>query len=88
MELAAPDNHPKGSLTASFTGRLPCARCRSRIARNALKPSSSARLAAVPQLRPSFEDGGPLLEMMEKLDLKGVVSERYDARYRSGRRKE
>jgi len=26
--------------------------------------------------------------MMEKLDLEGVVSERYDARYRSGRRKE
>lgn len=36
----------------------------------------------------AFEDGGPLLATMESLCLEGVVSKRYDAPYRSGRRKE
>ena len=46
--------------------------------------------AALPCLScvPWFEDGGPLLETMERLGLEGVVSKRYDAPYRSGQRKE
>lgn len=37
---------------------------------------------------PWFEDGGPLLATMDGLGLEGVVPKRYDAPYRSGRRKE